>query len=827
MQSSLSVRAVSALAVVAGLAAAQDAGPAPGGIVAAPPVGLRFIENAGQWDGDSAFAVRVGPAQVFFETGAMVVQLHERRPIQGPGVQIAGVPSRPEPTLPQVEVRFAFDGAAAAPAPRDQLPGVHHFYLGADASRWRTGLRAWAALEYRELWPGIALALHERDGALHYDVVVDPGADLDAFALRAEGAAGARVDTDGSLLADTVRGAIRQTIPAAWEEDAAGHRTPIVARFVARGGSAPSFGLQVEGRDPSRRLVIDPGFDFAHVYGSGLGPFVDLVYYSTGFDDFWEQQYVAGYDGGDAIVSSYVPSTGALQWSTLIGGEGVDEATDMALLIPGAGLYVCGVTDSLALPTTPGAFQEVAPGLGDAFVAAFTPNGLMVVLSYVGGALGTEAGNTTIDADPENPQFVLLAGYTESVDFPIEPSPASTFDGTYNGGGDVWVMRMNEILNFVMDSTYLGGALADVPGIHGLARGPDFSVTVGGWTDSPGFPMLAAIDPIYSGLTDPFLAKFDVGLNTLIFSTFRGGAAFDAFNAVAVDQLFGDVFGAGYTESALAGPMGPPGVLDIGYNGGGDVLLVEHDPLGGFASGTYRGGDGGESAIDVVVDWYGRPHISGTTNSGYGTSVTPYPFTPPAGFGPFDPVGVSNFDGFVECIGPDADLNSFAGYYNIQAGGDEAFNGIALDFAGNAYVAGNVDAIGPPSGGLIARCTFPWRDEDNSSAYSGNMLLMGDGTLVGGAPLEVRFKDLVPGAALLLVGATPLFQPFAGGTMVPNPTLIVPITIPPGGNLVLGSVWPASFPAGFQLWLQLWEHDPNGPPPLSWAATNGLRMTPP
>src|SRR4029450_10572095 len=98
-------------------------------------------------------------------------------------------------------------------------------------------LRAWASLSYEGLWPGITLDLHERDGTLHYDVVVAPGANPGAFGLRVDGV-GLSVEPDGSLRVETPRGALRQTIPAAWDEDGS-QRLPVAARLARRaGGSA-------------------------------------------------------------------------------------------------------------------------------------------------------------------------------------------------------------------------------------------------------------------------------------------------------------------------------------------------------------------------------------------------------------------------------------------------------------------------------------------------------------------------------------------------------------------------------------------------------------
>jgi hypothetical protein len=588
---------------------------------------------------------------------------------------------------------------------------------------------------------------------------------------------------------------------------------------VARGGgSAPVFGLAVEGRDPSQRVVIDPGFDLAFVYASFAFPPGDIEFYSVEVDPTTDVPVMAGYDDVNAIVTSYDLVAGVLLWVTIIGGPGgTTVGTDLAFDAAGD-IYACGVTDSPALPTTPGVFQFFAPGLGDAWVAHLTPIGGIIELSYLGGLLGSEYGNTAIDIGADG--MVTLAGYTESLDFPV--GPPFVFDPIYNGGGDVWVMRIAPTLAFPFFSTFLGDVGNEFPGIGGVAVSPEGTVVVGGFTDSAAFPTAAATDPTYGGATDAFLTKLTGPLGALVYSTFRGGAGFDCFNGVGVDDT-GAAWGAGYTESAAAGPMGPPGVLDLTYNGAGDALLVKHGPLGGFIWSTWRGGDGVDSAYGIAVDPFGRAHISGTTNSGYAASVVPYPTTPPDGFAPFDlPAG--SYDAFVECIGPDGDITSYGSTLNVGGGFDEWFTGIAIGAEGNTLLAGAI-APGPLplANAPIIRCIMPWGDEENSLTGTTTPQLMGDGTLVAGSPVELRFTNLVPGSLVTLFVGGPLFLPFAGGTLVPAAMIVIGgLPVNPAGQVNLAGVWPPGLPADTLLYMQGWVPDPGSPSGL--AATNGVRM---
>lgn len=101
-------------------------------------------------------------------------------------------------------------------------------------------------------------------------------------------------------------------------------------------------------------------------------------------------------------------------------------------------------------------------------------------------------------------------------------------------------------------------------------------------------------------------------------------------------------------------------------------------------------------------------------------------------------------------------------------------------------------------------------------------LLTGEGSLCTGDPWLLRITRGRPLAmASLIIGLTALNAPFKGGTMVPNPLLIVPLPLDGVGAVSLSGNWP-NLPAGANLWLQAWIPDPAGP--AGFKATNGLRI---
>ena len=59
----------------------------------------------------------------------------------------------------------------------EPLPGVANYFLGNEASKWRTGIPTYARVHYPEVYPGIRLVYYGNQRQLEYDFQVSPGAD--------------------------------------------------------------------------------------------------------------------------------------------------------------------------------------------------------------------------------------------------------------------------------------------------------------------------------------------------------------------------------------------------------------------------------------------------------------------------------------------------------------------------------------------------------------------------------------------------------------------------------------------------------------------------
>jgi hypothetical protein len=262
--------------------------------------------------------------------------------------------------------------------------------------------------------------------------------------------------------------------------------------------------------------------------------------------------------------------------STYLGGSGHDRA--FALAIAGSGeVYVAGETESTNFPNTGGGAQGYGGGY-DAFVARLNASLTSNLQStYLGGSGHDRAFALAITGSGE----VYVAGETGTSNFPNTSGGAQE---SYGGAYDAFVARLNASLTSNLQSTYLGGS--DVDGAYALAIGPapSYDVYVAGFTFSPNFPNTAGgAQASKGGYWDAFVARLNASLTSNPQSTYLGGSNWDEAGALAIHPSTGQVYVAGWTQSANFPHTG--GGAQASHGGGADDAFVARltgDLRGGF-----------------------------------------------------------------------------------------------------------------------------------------------------------------------------------------------------------------------------------------------------
>ena len=209
---------------------------------------------------------------------------------------------------------------------------------------------------------------------------------------------------------------------------------------------------------------------------------------------------------------------GAMLYSTVLGGSGIDSATGIAVDAMGD-MFVAGYTSSRDFPTSH-PLQPALNGPSDAFVTALNAQGNAFIFStYVGGSGDDAASGIAVDAMG----YSYVSGSTASADFPTEDAivPAAA------GGG--FAFKLNPAGSAFQYSTYLSEG-----GANGIAVDPARNAYVTGATGNP---------------SDAYVKKIDPTGSAFVYSAHIGGSSNDVGNGVAVDA-FGNAYVTGFTDSS-------------------------------------------------------------------------------------------------------------------------------------------------------------------------------------------------------------------------------------------------------------------------------------
>jgi hypothetical protein len=123
---------------------------------------------------------------------------------------------------------------------------------------------------------------------------------------------------------------------------------------------------------------------------------------------------------------------------------------------------------------------------------------------------------------------------------------------------------------------------------------------------------LGAYDPNLPLIIDPVV---------LAYSTFLGGAGFDAGSAIAVDPYTRQAYVTGQTTNADTDFPTTPGAFDQtqndeAHNGFADAFVTKLAPSGAaLGYSTFLGGSGLDNGAGIAVDGAGAAYVTGLSNS--------------------------------------------------------------------------------------------------------------------------------------------------------------------------------------------------------------------
>ncbi len=522
--------------------------------------GAGFEENLGQSDAQAQYITKSGGATAFL-TGHSAVfalpvpddkgkQVEPQQKLQRQG----GLPNEEIPVREYQPVQLDFVGANqnVTLSGEDPLSGVYNYFIGSDSSKWATGVRRFARVRGKEIYPGIDIVYYFNEGEMEYDFVVRAGADASLIQLDFNWADKVSLTANGDLTVEKGKAKLTQRAPIVYQLNDSGERLETPSRYQHDKDGCIRIELGAYNRN--QELVIDPRVAMGtYLGGSGtdngrsIAIGSDGSIFVTGFTDSadfpTQNPYQPVKYGTDVFVTKLTADGSALVFSTFFGGGGTDWGADIALDSNDA-VYITGTTASPNFPITAGAPQAAIGGYVDAFVSKIAPSGAgLAYSSFLGGVTmapysgGSGAASLGTSVAIFSDGSAVVVGYTYCSDFPTTPGAFQT----HQFGIDAFVTKINPMGTALTFSTYLGGdglfyqhSLVDRA--FDVAVHTDGSVYVTGETATPGFPTTpGALKTTWQNL-EAFVTRLNPTGTGLIYSTFLGGPDGTYGRAIAVDS---------------------------------------------------------------------------------------------------------------------------------------------------------------------------------------------------------------------------------------------------------------------------------------------------
>jgi hypothetical protein len=524
-----------------------------------------------------------------------------------------------EVKLHRVDIDFI--GAAANPETIavDPIDGYNNYYYG-HCPQGITQVYSYNQITAKNIYKNIDVKYYGgKEKGLKYDIIVNPGGDPNEIKLRYSGVDGIEIK-NGELKIKNSIGEMSEKMPKVYQT-INGEIVEVKAEYKLERerDNTVIIHFSFSAFNSSFPLVIDPwatyysGGGAGFTIGTGSGVAADAVgnVIVTGHaatQDFPVSpgafQMTPGSASGymDAFIVKFNVS-GTRIFGTYFGGNKSDEGYGITT-DGNDDILISGMTTSTNFPTkNPAGGAYFQSGLSggtnaDAFVAKFTPAGLLTWSTLYGGS-GIENGNDVITDGANN---VILVGATGSNNLPIQ----AAYQGALNGTQDAFIVKFNS--GCVRQwATYYGGTGND--DAMGVACDTGNNIFFTGTTSSTDIPLVAAFQGAAGGGGDAFAVKLNGATGFPLWSTYYGGSGAEWGIGVVVD-IPGNCIIVGGTSSA--NNIASAGANQIAFAGGQDAFVAKFSPVGARLWGTFHGGVNAEGTGGCAVDsknniyWYGE-----------------------------------------------------------------------------------------------------------------------------------------------------------------------------------------------------------------------------
>ncbi|MCX7879263.1 MAG: SBBP repeat-containing protein [Ignavibacteria bacterium] len=535
-----------------------------------------FVENKGQWPGQIKFA------QLKSNYNFLVTQ-------QGIAFDYFEIERDVNSTLKKghfVRINFEKSKFENFLAKEPSNWGISYIF-GNKVENWVHDVKGYREILITDIYPEIDLLVKNQEGNPRYDLIVNPGGEVDKIVLNFEGAFTTIADGK-NLVIETRFGKVYNGSLFAYQDEN-GIKAEVECKFISLGEN--KFTFEVGPYDKSQRLIIDPIVLFSYLGGSGDEEIVALKELNTGvlLAVGWTESpnfptrpgaYDESYNGMQDVFISKFDLRNAkreLLYSTFLGGTTNDSPVALSLDVSG-NIYLAGTTNSTDFPVVNAANQTIN-GLSDVFITKFAPDLKNIIYStYLGGNREDIATAGQIASD--NGFFVC--GYTTSTNLPVT---GGAYQTKIKGREDIFIIKLSSSGRLIEYCTYFGGGDDDRP--YAMAVGTNIFIT--GGTKSSDFPLVplrtgwggqvvdSPYDRAFNGGWDAFAIKILGGEGKVDYSTYFGGSADDIGLAVSYTADQKIIFSGVTYKETTSRPSFPvsTNAFQSTHKGGADVFVAQ------------------------------------------------------------------------------------------------------------------------------------------------------------------------------------------------------------------------------------------------------------
>lgn len=544
-----------------------------------------------------------------------------------------------------------------------------NYKKGNEENDWINNIEAFKKLTYKEIYKSIDMIYYEKDKKLSYDFIVKPNGNPNDIKLTIEGSSNIKLNKDGDLEISINKSKVIMKKPISYQiinEE----KVSVKSKFSM---FKNNISFEIGQYDTNIDLIIDPVLTYYTYLGgsdednsTSIAVDNDLNVYITGRTfsiEFPLKNPLEVYHLSSNVFVSKINKYGNLVFSTYIGGNGIDEATSIALDDENS-IYITGITDSEDFPIKNQIYNY--SGNIDSFICKIRIKkdiitkeeiGELVFSTYLGG-YGDDYSNYIF---VDNEKCVYVTGCTSSINFPLYKEIESTI-----GIEDIFISKIkvsedDKGISELLFSTTLGG---DYGCAKSVAVDESKNIYITGYASTSKFPLKNELYA-FAGSKNIYLIKIDIDdlVDKIKFATYiREYSGYEEANSIKVDKdkniyitgymidSFTDykhvvVYKIGSSNNLLlskkiSGNKEEEGTaLEIDeskniyitgyttstdfplknelfkYNKKKDAFIVKMDFNGKIVFSTYLGGSSDDASTAITLDKKGCIYVTGNTDS--------------------------------------------------------------------------------------------------------------------------------------------------------------------------------------------------------------------